>query len=236
MLDVIDTPVSRKFGLYPVPFMFLNVLTMDGKNQKVSNSAKSADVVVEEAAISRAEQHAQALERIGNERDREAFIELFEYFAPRIKSYLVKGGMNYERADDVAQDVMLSIWQKAHSYDRRQAAASTWIFTIARNKRIDVLRKAARPEPDPHDPLMMPAGARGDKPEEAMAASQDINQLMRAIEILPEDQASLLRKSFFEDKTHVEIAEDTGIALGTVKSRIRLAIEKLRHSLEERER
>jgi RNA polymerase sigma-70 factor (ECF subfamily) len=233
MLTAIDTDRLEKFGLYPGPDLFLNVSIMDGDHQKATYTLTAE---TEGRSGGLAIEHADALERIGNHRDREAFIELFEYFAPRIKSYLLKGGMAYERADDVTQDVMLNIWQKAHSYDRRKAAASTWIFTIARNKRIDVLRKAARPEPDPNDPLMTPSGFQGDKPEQALAVHQNIEKLMDAIDTLPEEQAGLLRTSFFEDKTHIQIAEDTGIPLGTVKSRIRLAIEKLRHMMEDDEK
>lgn len=218
-----------KFDLYRETILFLNETVMEGKYK---NSPSSAVVWNNYHTVDVAAYHADALERIGNERDRQAFIELFEHYAPRIKSYLLKGGMSNERADDLAQDVMLSIWQKAHFYDRNKAAASTWIFTIARNKRIDVLRKAARPEPDPHDPLMTPIGFSGDKPEEALAIREDQEQLIQAIDELPDEQALLLRKSFFEYETHIEISESTGIALGTVKSRIRLAMEKLRHSLE----
>lgn len=163
---------------------------------------------------------------VGQDQDREAFIALFEHFAPRIKSFLMKGGAAPEQADELAQETMLTIWNKAGSYDPKQAAASTWIFTIARNKRIDALRKVARYNVDPSDPLLIVD--ESNSPSENMSESQETDRIAEALKTLPEEQALLIRKSFFEDKSHAVIAEETGIPLGTVKSRIRLALERLR--------
>ena len=164
---------------------------------------------------------------IGKNKDRDSFVALFEHFAPRIKSFLMKGGADEGQADELAQETMLTVWNKAESYDPKQAAASTWIFTIARNKRIDALRKIKRIEVD-FDDVSYGFEDESKSPLQNLSDTQESKTLSQAIATLPEEQAMLIRKSFFEDKSHAAIAEETGIALGTVKSRIRLALERLR--------
>jgi len=163
---------------------------------------------------------------VAAKKDKEAFAELFDYFAPRIKSFLMKGGASPDVADELAQETMITVWQKAESFNPVKASASTWIFTIARNKRIDAIRKQGRPELDPADPLMVP----DETPEagEKIVQQQETEIMADAIQHLPPEQADLLYKSFFEDKTHADIAKETNLPLGTVKSRIRLALERLR--------
>ncbi len=163
---------------------------------------------------------------IAEKEDQEAFATLFDYFAPRIKSFLMKGGATPDAADELAQETMISVWQKAKTFDPARASASTWIFTIARNKRIDALRKTVRPEFDPADAQDI----KDDTPSisERMAQQEESDAVAQAIRSLPADQADLLYKSFFEDKSHADIAAETKIPLGTVKSRIRLAMDKLR--------
>lgn len=163
---------------------------------------------------------------VGQRKDKAAFAELFDYFAPRIKSFLMKGGATPDAADELAQETMITIWQKAAGYNPAKAGASTWIFTIARNKRIDAIRKQVRPEFDPADPLLV----EDDAPDavETMTQAQETDAMEQAIQSLPPEQAELLYKSFFEDKTHADIANETRLPLGTVKSRIRIALEKLR--------
>jgi RNA polymerase sigma-70 factor (ECF subfamily) len=173
------------------------------------------------------------LTAVGQTKNRDAFVRLFEYFAPRVKSFLMRGGFNKDEADELAQETMLTVWNKAGSYDSTKASASTWIFTIARNKKIDNLRKSSPVELDPHDPLLMPV--ERDTPLDYINRTQEIERLAKAIKNLPEEQASLVRKSFFESKSHGEISEETGIPLGTVKSRIRLALDKLHHLLGKQE-
>lgn len=163
---------------------------------------------------------------IAENKDKKAFITLFEHFAPRVKSFLMKGGASPELADELAQETMLTIWNKAESYNPKQAAASTWIFTIARNKRIDMIRKTKRHGINPEDPMLLEDTSPG--PRHNALHNEEVNILADALKDLPEQQAELIRKSFFEDKPHAEIAQETGIPLGTVKSRIRLALERLR--------
>lgn len=177
------------------------------------------------AAVSAAARHAALLSAVGTRQDRQAFAALFEYYAPRIKSFLIKGGAPPDAADEMAQETMVAIWQKAASYDPARAAASTWIFTIARNKRIDALRKHARPESDLDDipELADHTPGAGD----VLARRQEEAAMAEAMEALPPEQADLLYKSFFEEKSHADIAKETNLPLGTVKSRIRMALEKL---------
>ncbi|MCD8497610.1 MAG: sigma-70 family RNA polymerase sigma factor [Alphaproteobacteria bacterium] len=164
---------------------------------------------------------------IGKERNKESFAALFDYFAPRVKSFLMKAGISEAQADELAQETMLAVWQRAESYDPAKARASTWIYTVARNKRVDALRKVKYVEVDQDDPLYVVEDDRA-LADETLAKSEEEEALDNLINSLPEEQAFLIRKSFYEDKPHAAIAAETGIALGTIKSRIRLALEKLR--------
>jgi len=170
------------------------------------------------------------LSAVGKKQDRAAFVELFDHFAPRVKSFLIKGGISADQADELSQETMLTVWQRAASFDPAQASASTWIFTIARNKRIDLLRKAYRPQLDMAEPSLLPEEEKG--AETRLSAEDETKRLTAALKDIPPEQADLLYKSFFEDKTHKDIAEETALPLGTVKSRIRLAMDRLRRTLE----
>lgn len=167
------------------------------------------------------------LDEVGTKRDRESFKRLFNHFAPRIKSFLMKGGTSESQADELAQETMLTVWDKAGSFNAAQASASTWIFTIARNKRIDALRKIKRTEVDYED-LNYSIEGQEKSPLQNLSETEETDVISEALKSLPEEQADLIKKSFFEDKSHAEIAKETGIPLGTVKSRIRLALERLR--------
>jgi RNA polymerase sigma-70 factor (ECF subfamily) len=176
---------------------------------------------------------ADCVEAIARDQDRKAFATLFETFAPRVKAYMMRFGTAPGLAEDLAQDVMLTVWRRAETFDRRQAAVSTWIFTIARNRRIDVFRREKRPEFDPNDPAFQP-----DAPiaaDEQMSVDERDRRLRLAVQELPAEQIDLLQRAFYSDKSHSEIAIDTGIPLGTVKSRLRLAFQRLRKVLEEGE-
>lgn len=167
--------------------------------------------------------------RIAKDRDRAAFRALFDRFAGRIKGFLMKSGASPEEADEVAQEAMLSIWRKAASFDPARAPASAWIFAIARNQRIDQLRRARRPEPDPEDPLFHPDP---EPPAEAelLIAERDA-ALREAVAALTEAQREAVRLAFFVGMSHPQIAASTGAPLGTVKSRLRLATARLREAL-----
>lgn len=200
--------------------MLLNV-AMSQKKQDIQGAIGAA-----QSGDDNALSFEDMLIAVGKKKDKECFIDLFNHFAPRIKSFLMKGGLTPEIADELAQETMLAIWNKAHSFDPRQAAASTWIFTIARNKRIDHLRKVAnyRTQSDEDMVFEDPSAT----PVENTSQKQETQRIKEALKTLPEEQLSLIKKSFFEDKSHAIIAKETGIPLGTVKSRIRLALDRLR--------
>ncbi|MFM2389458.1 MAG: hypothetical protein RLZZ437_1013 [Pseudomonadota bacterium] len=165
--------------------------------------------------------------RVRDHQDRAAFAALFRHFAPRVKGFLMKSGASDTMAEECAQDVMATLWQKAHLFDPARASVGTWVFTIARNRRIDALRKSRRPEPEdlPWGPESEPDQA------EALEMQQETTRLGEALAQLPEKQRKLIERAYYGDLSHSEIAEETGLPLGTIKSRIRLALERLRHHM-----
>ena len=172
---------------------------------------------------------ADLLVLVAEKQDRTAFAELFSYYAPRVKSYLMRLGADGAAAEEITQDVMVTVWRKAGLFDSRQASVSTWIFRIARNRRIDVFRRTRRPDLDPEETMILPAAieAPGDRIE-AMETEARVREAMRD---LPEEQLLLLRLAFYEGLSHREIAEKLDVPLGTVKSRIRLAFAKMKSRL-----
>jgi len=167
------------------------------------------------------------VKRIREAQDQTAFAELFQHFAPRVKAFLIRSGSDAALAEECAQEVMATLWHKAHLFDPTRATVSTWVFTIARNKRIDALRKQRRPEPEE-----LTWGPEAE-PEQAdvVALQQETAQLRTALRALPEAQRELIVKAYFGDLSHREIAAQTGLPLGTIKSRIRLALDRLRHAM-----
>jgi len=168
---------------------------------------------------------------VAQERDRGAFARLFSHFAPRLKTYLMRLGVDSAGAEELVQEVMLLVWRRADTFDPAQANASTWIFTIARNKRIDILRRERRPEIDADDPALVPAAP--EPADSTVEAHQEAVRLKAAIRTLPGEQADLLRRAYYEDKAHSTISQECGLPLGTVKSRLRLALDRLRKALKE---
>ena len=165
---------------------------------------------------------------IATDRDRSGFILLFNQFAPKVKSYLLRRGVSEFAAEELAQETLLAVWRKAHQFDPNRATASAWIYTIARNLRIDVLRRTGAAI----DPRVDEAAAEPPTPEDELKTAQDVSRIRAAMRLLPPEQAEVLRLSFFEDLSHPEIADGLGLPLGTVKSRIRLATAHLRLALD----
>jgi RNA polymerase sigma-70 factor (ECF subfamily) len=180
-----------------------------------------------------ADEAADLIEAIASRQDRAAFASLFRHFAPRVKAFIMRGGTDAEAAQEVAQEALIMVWRKAASFDRGRASAATWIYTIARNKRIDLLRRSARPI-DTEDWLVVYA-PEGEDADKSVLAGQTYTRVKELLGDLSEDQLVVIRKAFFEDKTHTVIAEELKLPLGTVKSRIRLALGRLREALEKDE-
>ena len=170
---------------------------------------------------------AELIKKVDNLKDTSAFEELFNHFAPRVKAFLMKSGADPQMAEECSQEVMATVWRKAHLFDPSRASASTWIFTIARNKKIDAIRKQNRPEPEE---LYTDQDYEPDQ-EAVVELQQETERLTLALGELPEKQRILVEKAYLGELSHSEIAEITGLPLGTIKSRIRLALEKLRHAM-----
>ena len=184
---------------------------------------------MEEVVDLSTESDAALLARLAETGDRDAFGHLFSRYAGRVKAFLMRGGAPADVADEASQDVMVAVWRRAAQYDPGKAGVSTWIFAIARNRRIDILRRETRAAPDPEDPLFQP-DAPEDPADAAAAAARDA-QVRDALAALGEDQRDVVRMAFFVGMTQAEIAAALDVPLGTVKSRMRLALGRLRAAL-----
>ena len=172
------------------------------------------------------EAHIRDILAIARAQDRAAFARLFGYFGPRVKSYLLRLGADQAQAEDLTQEVMLAVWRKAPAYDPRLAGPSTWIFAIARNRRIDALRAERRAQLDPDDPGLLPEADA--LPDRALDTGRWESRLAQALRELPPEQAQMLKLAYYEDRSHGDIAQSLRLPLGTVKSRLRLAVGRLR--------
>lgn len=191
---------------------------MTGQDVKLRSAADSVD------------QWEHALRQVAQKRDRAQFKVLFDHFAPLVKGFLIKGMSSHvdrSQAEEIAQEVMIKVWNKAESFNSAKASVSTWIFTIARNTRIDFIRKTERADRNIDiDDIWHDA----DSPEPLVEFQQRRTEVVirDALGTLPDEQALVLEKAFLEGKSHFEIAEELALPLGTVKSRIRLALNKLK--------
>lgn len=165
---------------------------------------------------------SQMLASLAESRDKKLYAQLFHHFAPKVKAYIIRLGVNGAAAEELTQEVMLSVWRKAHMYHIEKAAASTWIFTLARNQSIDWMRKQKYPEYSLEE--WSETAMEDGKGEQTVTS----DRMIKAIETLPEKQAQVIYMSFFEGRSHGDIASRLDIPLGSVKSRIRLAAEKLK--------
>lgn len=172
------------------------------------------------------------LARVASQGDKQAFREIYSYFGPRIKAYAINQGMNHQ-AEELVQEVMISVWRNADKYTSSLASASTWIFTIARNQRIDLLRKKNRTRAelavDTEELWQIPTE---DTTIRSIQAGSTEKSVRASIDTLPEEQMIAVRKVYFEGKTHQEVAAELDVPLGTLKGRLRLSMKKLRVMLE----
>ena len=173
---------------------------------------------------------ADLVEKVARQGDQAAFTVLFDHFGPRIKAYLLRLGADMAVAEEITQDVMVTLWRKAVQFDRGKATVSTWLYRIARNRRIDFLRRNRDPELDAHEPMLTPE--HEPDPGDVIDAQTREARVRAALGSLPVEQVELVKLSFFQGLSHSEIAEQSGLPLGTVKSRIRLAFGRLRKGLE----
>ena len=164
---------------------------------------------------------------VRDERDKIAFSKLFDHFAPRLKGFIIKTGMPNAQAEEIVQDVMLTVWRKASQFDPHRAQVSAWIYQITRNRQIDVIRKNNRPLPEE---LSEPPSLECDT-SQMLALDQEAQHLKQALSQLSDNQRQAVEKAYLGELTHQEISEQTGLPLGTIKSRIRLGLERLRLEL-----
>lgn len=175
---------------------------------------------------------AEDILRISRSEDRACFVRLFLEFAPRVKAYLRHQGLSPEAAEDLAQETLINVWRKAGTFDPSKANASAWIFTIARNLRVDALRRERHPSllvEDWGESLTEPK-----TPEEVYVGRESERDIQKALSMLPEEQLEVLRMSFFMGRPHADIAEELSLPLGTVKSRLRLAVAHMRMMVDRR--
>lgn len=194
------------------------------------NTAKLRASPEGKAAVSKEKTYSQLtvwLLAVRDRRDRAAFGDMFDYLAPRLKGFVIRCGARPALAEEIVQDVMLTIWRKAAMFDPHKAQASAWIYQIARNRHIDIVRKESRPVPDElgEDPGSEPDASQ------ILALEQEAVHLKQAIAQLHPDQKEMIEKAYIGDLTHQEISTQTGLPLGTVKSRIRLGLGRLRKEL-----
>ncbi len=175
------------------------------------------------------------LRAIASHRDEAAFSDFYGYYAGRVKSFLMGKGMSEEISEELTQEIMITVWRRAESYDPKKAAASTWLFTIARNRRIDYLRGNSRIEVELDDELLDVGNTEAESQATFVADEQAAQQLQRALAKLPQEQRQVMHLSYFRGQSHGDIAQWLDIPIGTVKSRIRLAMQSVRESLEEEE-
>ena len=166
---------------------------------------------------------------VGARRDRSAFALLFDHFGPRVNAYLLRLGLDPGAAAEATQDVMETIWRKAHLFDPCKASAATWVFRVARNRRIDLHRRSREDTAAAADLLAIPDPAEAS--DDWVDASQREERVRAALAALPPEQLTLVRLAFFEGLSHSAIAQHMDLPLGTVKSRIRLAFTRLRRLL-----
>jgi RNA polymerase sigma-70 factor, ECF subfamily len=180
---------------------------------------------------SRNDAYSALLTRVAQSRDRAAFSQLFDHFAPRVKSFMMRKGSTADQAEDLVQETLIAVWNKAAMFSTDRGSVSTWIFTIARNLRIDRLRRErSQLYTDLED---FDAPDLRDGADEALGRLQEDNHVAMALAQIPEEQRQLLILSYVEDVAQSEIASRLNIPLGTVKSRMRLGYQRMRKILEQ---
>ncbi|SLN66608.1 ECF RNA polymerase sigma factor RpoE [Pseudoruegeria aquimaris] len=166
---------------------------------------------------------------VRDKRDKAAFGCLFDFYAPRLKAMILRNGISGSHAEDIVQDVLLTVWNKAGQFDPQRAGVSGWIYQIARNRQIDLARKYNRPVPEE----LRTEDRTEEEAGQILALEQETQKLKRALAALPEEQREMVEKAYLGELTHSDIRNMTGLPLGTIKSRIRLGLDRLRNELKD---
>jgi len=200
--------------------------TIDIVNQKEEQAKKTAMFSTEK----RSDQWSTLLVSVAETRDRRAFTQLFNHYAPLLKSFAQASrheGWFPGLSEDLVQEVMIKVWQKSASYNPEKASATTWIYTVARNCRIDMLRRKSNTQHLPLESEDFWHEADADTPVSLMGQKRSEDKVQASLAKLPKEQDEILRKVYLEGKSHAEASSELGLPLGTVKSRVRLALQKM---------
>ena len=190
------------------------------------------NLTVDRSVAIEAENWNECIDKIGKSQDKEAFRSLFKHFSPFLKAFLIKsGGVTPENAEELVQETMIKVWRKAPSYSSAQAAASTWIYTIARNTRIDWLRKQNRQNPDLLHAEDLYDERDNPTPLSSLSQIRTKKLISEQLSQLPVEQAEVLQLMYFQGQSGQQVANTLALPLGTVKSRIRLAMNKMKLAL-----
>ena len=227
IIDAVNTPNPAILGM---PVVAVRTSEAKGFNTNMKNKPGVKSGGMKPGKLSEKEQMSTCLRAIADNKDRQAFEQLFRFYAPRLKAVLIKGGAGVQEAEEVMQEAMVLVWRKAEQFDPAKASPSTWIYTIARNRRIDLLRREKRAPLDPEDPFFQNISAHPDG-EKVYTESERADIIRKYLGTLPKEQLLLVQKAFYEEMTHQAIAAELDIPLGTVKSRIRIAMRRLREQL-----
>jgi len=210
--------------------MGLDMLVVVHDSEQDGRDSRERAPGIAESSL-RTDEWSEELALVARDGDRAAFSRLFRHFAPLLKSFALAGsGLSASYADELVQEVMLKVWQKAAAFDPEKAAASTWIYTIARNCRTDFYRRLNKFD----TPLAAEDVYFDNQEEQPLAALQrrrSGNSVRRLMEELPREQAQIIAKVYMEGKSHSEVAGELDLPLGTVKSRVRLAMQKMQVAL-----
>jgi RNA polymerase sigma-70 factor (ECF subfamily) len=209
---------SLGFSLTPAVFMTDSYRGFRNKGRTMDDPSALSEI-----------SHEQLVIMVARNKDKYAFRQLFDHYAPRIKSYLLNFQITDQKAEDLTQEVMITLWQKADKFDPDKAKISTWLFRVARNKYIDKVRKQKYPEVNADDHIASIVAP--EKTDRTIQEKQDQGRIKMAMASLSDEQQKVIELSFFKELSHSQIAAETNMPLGTVKSRIRTAFQILRKEL-----
>ncbi|WP_411817350.1 RNA polymerase sigma factor [Hyphococcus sp. DH-69] len=208
-------------------------MSLEQSRSQLSAPSISPKVGVVIAMPNRSDTDEVLIEKVRNHRDRDALNSLASHYGPRLKSWLVCRGEDSHAAEDIVQDVMVTVWVKANKYDPSRGKFSTWLFRLTRNRWIDCKRKSQRVDVTAPDDLVALVDGAVDGADAAFDQNEISAAIHKQLALLPAEQKHVLYLSFFEGLSHGEIAKRTGLALGTVKSRIRAPLKKMQESMTE---